>query len=97
MEEASLASALGLDFEADVETTRQLLQLQTGALQDESLGSPEVGPTAYPDSYYLILDMNGLLLEKRSSSNGRDRLYILREDVGEFLEFCVTTRKGGYI
>ena len=33
--------------------------------------------------------MNGLLLEKRPSSNGRDRLYTLREDVGEFLEFCV--------
>ena len=49
----------------------------------------EVGPTANPDSYYLILDMNGLLLEKRPSSNGRDRLYNLREDVGEFLEFCV--------
>ena len=33
--------------------------------------------------------MNGLLLEKRPLSNGRDRLYTLREDVGEFLEFYV--------
>ena len=89
MEEASLASALGLDSEADAETARRLVQLQAGALQGESLGSQEVGPTAYPDSYYLILDMNGLLLEKRPSSNGRDWLYTLREDVGEFLEFCV--------
>ena len=89
MEEASLASALGLVSEVDAETARRLVQLQAGALQGESLGSQEVGPTAYPDSYYLILDMNGLLLEKRPSSNGRDRLYTLREDVGEFLEFCV--------
>ena len=58
-------------------------------MQGESLGSQKVGPTAYPDSYYLILDMNGLLLEKRLSSNGRDWLYTLREDVGEFPEFCV--------
>ena len=89
MEEASLASALGLDSESDVETARRLVQLQAGGLQGKSLGSQEVGPTAYPDSYYLILDMNGLLLEKRPSSNGRDKLYTLREDVGEFLEFCV--------
>ena len=89
MEEASLALALGLDSESDAETARRLVQLQTGALQGELLGSQEVGPTAYPDSYYLILDMNGLLLEKRPSSNGRDRLYTLREHVGEFLEFCV--------
>ena len=89
MEEASLASALGLDSESDAETARRLVHLQAGALQGESLESQEVGPTAYPDSYYLILDMNGLLLEKRPSSNGRDRLYTLREDVGEFLEFCV--------
>ena len=89
MEEASLASALGLDSEADAEIARRLVQLQAGALQGKSLGSLEVGPTAYPDSYYLILDMNGLLLEKRPSLNGRDRLYTLRKDVGEFLEFCV--------
>ena len=89
MEEASLASALGLDSESDAETARRLVQLQAGALQGESLGSQEVGPTVDPDSYYLILDMNGLLLEKRPSSNGRDRLYTLREDVEEFLEFCV--------
>ena len=89
MEVASLALALGLDSEADAKTARRLLQLHAGALQGESLGSQEVGPIPYPDSYYLILDMNGLLLEKRPSSNGRDRLYTLREDVGEFLEFCV--------
>ena len=89
MEEASLASALGLDSEADVKTARRLVQLQAGVLQGESLGSQEVGLTAYPDFYYLILDMNGLLLEKRPSLNGRDRLYTLRKDVGEFLEFCM--------
>ena len=33
--------------------------------------------------------MNGFLLEKRPSLNGRDRVYSYREDVGEFLEFCM--------
>ena len=89
MEEVSHASALGLHFEVDVETAHRLLQLSLAALEGKSRGSQEVGPTPYPDSYYLILDMNGLLLEKRPSSNGRNRLYTLREDVGEFLEFCV--------
>ena len=89
MEEASLASALGVHSEADAETARRLLQLHASVLQGESCGSQEVGPIPYPDSYYLILDMNGLLLEKRPSSNGCDRIYTLREDVGEFLEFCV--------
>ena len=89
MEEVSPASALGLHSEADAETAYRLLQLSSAALEGESCGSQEIGPTPYPDSYYLILDMNGLLLEKRPSSNGRDRLYTLTEDVGEFLEFCV--------
>ena len=35
MEEASLASALGLPSKADAETARQLLQLHAGALQGE--------------------------------------------------------------
>ena len=89
MEEVSLASALGLHSEAEAESAHRLLQLSAVALDGESHGSQEVGPTPYPDSYYLILDMNGLLLEKRPSSNGHDRLYALREDVGEFLEFRV--------
>ena len=41
------------------------------------------------DSSFLILDMNGLLLEKRASLNGRDRVYSFLEDVGQFLEFCM--------
>ena len=89
MEEASLASALGLHSEADVESAQWLVQLLSLALAFEFHGSPEVGPTPFPDSYFFILDMNRLLLEKRPSSNGRDRLYTLREDVGEFLEFCL--------
>ena len=89
MEEASLASALGLHFEEDVESAQRLMQLSSLTLASEFRGSPEVGPTPFPDSYFLILDMNGLLLEKRPSPNGRDRLYILKEDVGEFLEFCL--------
>ena len=65
------------------------MQLASLALAGELHGSSEVGPTPYLDSYFLILDMNGLLLEKRPSSNGRDRLYTLGEDVREFLEFYV--------
>ena len=89
MEEVSLASALGLHSEAEAESAYRLLQLSAAALEGKSCGSQELGPTPYPDSYYLILDMNELLLEKRPLSNGRDKLYTLREDVGEFLKFCV--------
>ena len=39
MEEASLASALGLDSKADAETARRLLQLHAGALEGELRGS----------------------------------------------------------
>ena len=88
MEEASLVSALSLPSQAGADSAQRLVELSAVALASEFRGSPEVGPTPFPDSYFLILDMNGLLLEKRPSLNGRDRLYILREDVGEFLEFC---------
>ena len=89
MEEASLALALGLYSEEDAESAQRLVQFLLLILASEFCGSPEVGPTPFPDSYFLVLDMNGLLLEKRPSPNGRDRLYTLREDVGEFLEFCL--------
>ena len=89
IEEVSLASALGLHSEADAESAQRLVQLFLLALEGKLHGSLEVGLTPYPDSYFLILDMNGLLLEKRPLSNGHDRLYTLRKDVGEFLEFCV--------
>ena len=88
MEEASLASALSLHAQAGADSARRLVELLDVVLASKLRGSPEVGPTPFPDSYFLILDMNGLLLEKRPSQNGRDRLYTLREDVGEFLEFC---------
>ena len=87
MEEASLASALGLPSLAGADGAQPLQELSAVALASEFRRSPKVGPTHYPDSYFLILDMNGLLLEKRPSPNGQDRLYTLREDVGEFLEF----------
>ena len=87
MEDASLASALGLPSQAGAHSAERLVELSAVALAFELHGSPEVGPIPFPDSYFLILDMNGLLLEKRPSPNGRDRLYTLREDVGEFLEF----------
>ena len=89
MEEGSLASALGLHSEADAESAQLLVQLSSFVLVGELRGSPEVGPTPYSNSYFLILDMNGLLLEKRPSSNGCDRLYTLWEDIGEFLEFSM--------
>ena len=87
MEEVSIASALGLHSQADADSAQQLVQLSSIALASKFRGSPEVGPTPFLDSYFIILDMNGLLLEKRPSPNGRDMLYTLREDVGEFLEF----------
>ena len=67
----------------------QLHQLSSVALSSEILGTTEVGTTLPVNSYFLILDMNGLLLEKRPSLNGRDCIYSFREDVGEFLEFCM--------
>ena len=88
MEEASLASTLGLPSLVGAHSAEQLVELSVVALASELCGSPEVGPTPFPDSYFLIFDINGLLLEKRPSLNGRDRLYALREDVGEFVEFC---------
>ena len=88
MEDASLAFALGLHSQADADSAQRLVQLSAITLASEFHGSPEVGLTPFPDSYFLILHMNGLLLEKRPSPNGRDRLYTLREDVEEFLEFC---------
>ena len=87
MEEASLASTLGLHSEADGVSVQRLVQLSSLALASEFHRSPKVGLTPFSNSYFLILYMNGLLLEKRPSLNGRDRLYTLRKDVGEFLEF----------
>ena len=89
MEEASFASALGLHSQADADSAQRLVQLSSIALASKFRGCLEVGSTPFSNSYFLILDMNGLLLEKRPSRNGRDRLYILREDVREFLEFCL--------
>ena len=66
-----------------------LVQLSLHALTSKFLGSPEVGLIPFPDSYFVILDMNGLLLEKRPSLNGRNRLSSFRKDIGEFLEFCM--------
>ena len=88
MEDASLASALSLPSHAGAHSAQRLVELSVVALASELHGSPEVGPIPFPDSYFLILEMNGLLLEKRPSPNGQDRLYTLREDIGEFLEFC---------
>ena len=53
------------------------------------LGSLEVGPILFLDSYFVILDMNGLLLEKKPSLNGYICVYSFRKDVVEFLEFCM--------
>ena len=58
MEEASLASALGLPSLAGADGAQRLQELSAVALASEFRGSPEVGPTLYPDSYFLILDMN---------------------------------------
>ena len=53
----------------------RLVQLSSVALNSNICGSPEVGMTTLVNSYFVILDMNGLLLEKRPSMNGCDRVY----------------------
>ena len=63
MEEANLVSALGLLSEADAVGAQRLVQFSLLALTGKFFGSREVGPTPFPESYFVILDMNGLLLE----------------------------------
>ena len=89
MEEANPALALGLQIVADAVDAQRLVQLSSLALTREFFGSQEVGPIPFPESYFVILNMNGLLLEKRPSSNGCNKLYTFRKDVGDFLELCV--------
>ena len=89
MEEANLASRAPMDTTQERINAERLVQLSSIALNSDICGSLEVGMTTLIDSYFVILDMNGLILEKRPSLNGRDRVYSFREDVGEFLEFCM--------
>ena len=89
MEEGILAFGASKDAAPVRVNARQLHQLSSVALNSGLLGTSEVGTTSSIDTYFLILDMNGLLLEMRPSLNGRDRVYSFREDVGEFLEFCM--------
>ena len=89
MEEGIIASGASKDAVWVRIDAEQLHQLSSVMLISGLLGTPEVGTTPSIDSYFLILDMNGLLLEKRPSLNGCDRVYSFREDVGEFLEFCM--------
>ena len=89
MEEANLAPGAPMDIALDRMDTERLVQLSLVVLNSDFSGSPEVGTIPFVESYFVILDMNGLLLEKRPSINGHDRVYSFREDVGEFLEFCM--------
>ena len=87
MEEGNRASGASKDAAPVRIDAKRLHQLSSVALNSKLFGTIEVGTTPPIDSYFLILDMNGLLLEKRPSLNGRDHIYSFREDVGEFLEF----------
>ena len=89
MEEGILASGASKDAAPVTVDAGRLHQLSSVALNSGLLGTSEVGTTPSIDTYFLILDMNGLLLEKRPSSNDCDHVYSFREDVGEFLEFCM--------
>ena len=89
MEEGNIASGASKDAQPVRIEAERLHQLSSIVLISGLLGTSEVGTTPSIDSYFLILDMNGLLLEKRPSLNGRDRVYSFKEDVGEFLEFCM--------
>ena len=53
------------------------------------LEHPKVAATPYPNLCFIILDINGLMLEKKCVLLGRKRLYSLRKDVKEFLKFIV--------
>ena len=89
MEEGNHASGASKDATPIRINIERLHQLSSVVLNSKLLGTTEVGTTPPIDSYFLILDMNGLLLEKRPSLNGRDRVYSFREDVGEFLKLCM--------
>ena len=89
MEEANLASIVGEILVPDRVDIEQLVQLSSVVLTTNFLESLEVGPTLFLNSYFVILDMSGLLLKKKPLVNNRDHVYIFRKDVGEFLEFCM--------
>ena len=89
VEDGILASGVSKDAAPVRVDAGRFDQLSSVALNSELLGTSEVGTTSSIDTYFLILDINGLLLEKKPSLNGRDRVYSFREDVGEFLEFCM--------
>ena len=89
MEEANRALGASMDTAPVRSDAKRLHQLSSVALNSDICGSAKVETTPLVDSYFLILDMNGLLLEKRPSLNGRNHGYSFREDVGEFLEFCM--------
>ena len=89
MEEGIIASAASKDAALVRVNVGRLHQLSSIALKSGLLGTSEVGTTPSIDTYFLILDMNGLLLEKKPSLNGHDHVYSFREDAGEFLEFCM--------
>ena len=83
MEEGIIASGASKDAVPVKIDAEQLHQLSSVALNSGLLGTSEVETTPSIDTYFLILDMNGLLLEKRPSLNGCDRVYSFREDVGD--------------
>ena len=89
VEEGILASGASKEAAPVRGDSGQLHQLSSVALNSGLLGTLEVETTSSIDTYFLILDMNGLLLEKRPSLNGHDHVYSSRKDVGEFLEFCM--------
>ena len=89
VEDGILASGASKDATPVRVDAGQLDQLSLVVMNSGLLGTSEVGTTSSIDTYFLILDMNGLLLEKKPSLNGRDRVYSFREDVEEFLEFCM--------
>ena len=85
MEEANRASGASKDAAPIRIDTERLHQLSSVVLNSKIFGTPKVGTTPLVNSYFLILDMNGLLLVKRPSLNGCDSVYSFKEDVGEFL------------
>ena len=89
MEEGIIASGASKDAAPVRIDVEPLHQLSSVAMNFGLLGTSKEGTPPSIDTYFLILNMNGLLLEKRPFLNGCNRIYSLREDVGEFLEFCM--------
>ena len=88
-EEANLRLTKPVDSAADHSDMNRLIKLSSLALIGKFHDSFKVESAPHLELYIFILDMNGILLEKMPPVLGHKGLYSFREDVGQFLEFCL--------